>query len=141
MTGKPARILLVEDDSGDIVLIRDALAEAGFAHELEICMDGAAACTRLERAAADASSRPDLVILDLNLPRRDGREVYSAARKRPSLAGVPIIVFTTSSTDHDILAEDAKLDRYLSKPMRLEGMRELGRAVEEALVRATAAGA
>lgn len=141
MTTRPARILLVEDDSGDIVLIRDALSEAGFAHELEICMDGAAACTRLERAAAETAVRPDLVILDLNLPRRDGREVYASARKRAALSGMPIIVFTTSSTDGDILSRDAKLDRYIAKPMRLEGMRELGRAVEEALVRATAAGA
>jgi len=141
VTTASARILLIEDDPGDLILVRESLAMLPRPIILELCVDGDAACRRLKAAAEDPATRPALVILDLNLPRRDGREVYAAARKEPALARMPILVFTTSKSDHDLIGKGAVLDRYIVKPLRLEGFSELSDAVERSLAAAAIAGA
>lgn len=142
MSEKPqTRLLLVEDDPGDLILVRESLASIERTFILEVIADGDAAVRRLKAAAEDPATRPALVILDLNIPRRDGREVYAAARREPALAKMPILVFTTSRSDRDLIAKGAVLDRYIVKPLRLEGFSELAEAVERSLAAAAIGGA
>src|SRR3712207_5755916 len=91
------QILLVEDSSTDALLIREALRQVAFEHSLEVVTDGVAALERLR-----SGERPDLVLLDLNLPRKDGREVLAEVKSDPALQSIPVIVLTTSSSPPDI---------------------------------------
>lgn len=122
ITTELAQILLVEDNPADVVLTRAALEEAKFANDLHVVGDGEEAMRFLRREGEHANAtRPDLVLLDLNLPRMDGREVLAAVKSDPDLKRIPVVVLTTSSHDEDILrAYDTHANAYITKPVDLD---------------------
>jgi chemotaxis family two-component system response regulator Rcp1 len=129
---EPIRILLVEDSPGDVVLTAEALREARVANELHVARDGDEALRFLRRQGEHAGApRPDLVLLDLNLPRVHGKEVLAAMRADPELAGIPVVVLTTSARDADILdAYDLRANAYVSKPVDFTRFIDVVRTLE-----------
>jgi CheY-like chemotaxis protein len=118
-------VLLVEDDPGDVLMTREAFEE-NLHNRLDVVTDGAAALDYLrhEGSYADAP-RPDLVLLDLNLPRRDGREVLQEIKADPSLRHIPVIVLTTSKAEEDVLRSyQLHANAYVTKPVDFEGFIE-----------------
>jgi two-component system, chemotaxis family, response regulator Rcp1 len=120
---RPARVLLVEDNPGDVVLTREALRTAVVACDLTAVGDGEAALAFLRREGAyGEAARPDLVVCDLNLPRRDGREVLEAVREDPGLRSIPVVVLTTSAAERDVAAcYERGANSYVVKPRDLDG--------------------
>jgi len=115
-------VLLVEDDPGDVMLVREAFAERREQGSLSVVSDGeqALAFVRGEGAYADAP-RPDLVLLDLNLPRKNGREVLAEIKGDEQLATIPVVVLTTSEADEDILRSyELHANAYVTKPVDLD---------------------
>ena len=114
-------VLLVEDDPGDVLMTREAFEE--FLHNrLDVVNDGADAIAYLRKEAPyqDAVS-PDLILLDLNLPRRDGREVLAEIKADPDLRHIPVVVLTTSAADEDILRSyQLHANAYVTKPVDFE---------------------
>lgn len=115
----PVQILLVEDSPGDVNLTKEALRSARVANELHVVGDGEAALRFLRGQDPYAGvPRPDLVLLDLNLPRKDGREVLEEVKADPELRAIPIIVLTTSSDEMDILQSyRLHANAYVTKPV------------------------
>jgi CheY-like chemotaxis protein len=126
------RVLVIEDDPGDVVLLKEALAVWSRPRALEHCADGESARARVASAGLPGGGDvPDLVILDLNLPRLTGREVFTALRANPALDGVPVVILTTSASDQDIVdRRDPRLNLYLTKPMRLDDFLGLAKVIE-----------
>jgi len=118
----PPRILLVEDNSGDEFLILDAFEQATYRHEIEVARDGEAAIERLAPTSGiEAEDLPDLVLLDLNLPRLDGRDVLRAIKSKAELRHIPVLMLTTSSTPRDVQdCYDLHANAFLTKPFRVE---------------------
>ena len=118
----PVQILLVEDSPADIELTTEALAEARVANDLHVVTDGDAALAYLRREPPYAEEpRPDLVLLDLNLPGKDGRDVLAEAKADPGLASIPIVVLTTSAAEADILRSyELHANSYITKPVRFD---------------------
>ncbi len=112
-------VLLVEDDPGDVVMTREALGGAKVLHDLHVAENGEAALAFLRREGAYADvPRPDLVFLDLNLPRVDGREVLAQVKADPKLRSIPIVVLTTSDAEEDVLRSyDLHANAYVTKPV------------------------
>jgi two-component system response regulator len=112
-------ILLVEDSPADILLTREAFEQNKLMNTLHIVEDGIEALDFLhKRGRHDSAPRPDLILLDLNLPRKNGREVLAEIKADPSLRSIPIVVLTTSSADEDILqAYDLNANCYVVKPV------------------------
>jgi CheY-like chemotaxis protein len=130
---RPAQILLVEDSEEDVFLAQEALRDAKVASELHVVRDGEAAMAfvRREGEFADAP-RPHLVLLDLNLPRKDGREVLSEIKTDPDLRQLPVVVLTTSSSDRDILrAYDAHANAYVRKPVNFKQLVQIVGAIDQ----------
>jgi CheY-like chemotaxis protein len=120
--GVPIEVLLVEDDPGDVLMTREAFDEHKVRNNLNVVSDGADALAyvRREREFADAT-RPDLILLDLNLPKRDGREVLKELKTDPDLREIPIVVLTTSSAESDVLASyQLHANAYVTKPVDFE---------------------
>ena len=121
MTRRPAelmRILLVEDSLADIELTLDALSGAKVANEVAVVRDGASALAYLRDPA---NPRPDMVILDLNLPRMSGHQVLAAVRADPDLRRLPVAVLTTSAAEADVISTyDLGANCYLTKPVDVE---------------------
>ncbi len=116
---EPIRILLVEDDPGDVMITREALGQTGLLHELHTVSDGEAALDFLRRKGrfGDAA-RPDLVLLDLNLPRVGGREVLASVKADPELRAIPVVVLSTSEAAEDVVGSyDLHANAYVSKPV------------------------
>jgi chemotaxis family two-component system response regulator Rcp1 len=129
---EPVQILLVEDSPGDIRLTREVLRDAKIANELHIVGDGeqAMAFLRCEGDYADVR-RPDLILLDLNLPRKDGREVLAELKDDPELHLIPVIVLTTSAAEQDVLRSyDLKAACYITKPIDLDEFISVVRSIE-----------
>lgn len=129
---RPVEILLVEDSPGDVRLTREVLRDATVPNRLHHAPDGeqAMAFLRREGAFADAPS-PDVVLLDLNLPRRDGREVLTDIKDDPGLRRIPVIVLTTSAAERDIMrAYDHHVNAYIQKPVDLEQFYTVVRSIE-----------
>ncbi len=126
-------ILLVEDNAGDARLAREALREARIAHRLTWLPDGAEALAYLRRQGDYAAARrPDLMLLDLNIPRRNGREVLAAVKSDPELCRIPVLVLTTSQAQEDIrCAYQLNANGYISKPVDLDRFIAAVRAIEE----------
>jgi chemotaxis family two-component system response regulator Rcp1 len=116
---RPVQILLVEDSPGDVSLTREALRSAKMANELSVVPDGEAAMDFLRRQGPYADSIPiDLVLLDLNLPKKNGREVLAEIKSDPLLKHVPVVVLTTSADDRDILESyQLHANAYVTKPV------------------------
>ena len=130
--GRPVEILLVEDNPGDLRLTEEALKEGKVTNNLSAARDGeeALAFLRKEGTYADAP-RPDLVLLDLNLPKKDGREVLAEIKTDPDLKRIPVVVLTTSEADEDILkAYNLNANSYLAKPVDLDQFITLVKGIE-----------
>jgi CheY-like chemotaxis protein len=114
-------ILLVEDNPADIRLTREALKEGKVQNKLNVVMDGDAALAYLRREGDYASApRPDLILLDLNLPKKDGREVLAEIKQDPSLKLIPVVILTTSAAEKDILQTyNLHVNCYITKPVQL----------------------
>jgi CheY-like chemotaxis protein len=126
-------ILLVEDSSTDAFLIQEALRQVAFDHHVEVVTDGVAALARLRDSS---SSRPDLVLLDLNLPKKDGREVLAEVKGDPDLRSIPVIVLTTSSAPPDVaFAYTHHANSYVRKPLGLDRLVESAAAIRDFWVR------
>lgn len=113
------KVLLVEDDPGDVLIAREAMAAGQLSTALEVVTDGveAMAFLRREKGFADAR-RPDLILLDLNLPRMSGHEVLAAVKKDPDLRRIPVVVLTTSQAHEDIAKSyDLHASVHVSKPV------------------------
>lgn len=112
-------ILLVEDDEGDVVMTREALDEGKVLNRLHVVGDGVEALSFLRREGTYADApRPDLILLDLNLPRRDGRQVLGEVKNDPELRRIPVVVLTTSEAEEDILRSyDLHANAYVTKPV------------------------
>jgi chemotaxis family two-component system response regulator Rcp1 len=117
----PVRILLVEDNAPDIRLTTEALRHGNAKVDLTVARDGVEALELLQMAGSLRAPLPDLVLLDLNLPRKDGREVLKAVKSDPALVHVPVIILTTSSAERDVL-ECYRLgaNAYVVKPVDLD---------------------
>ena len=132
MNAELVQILLVEDSEEDAMLAQEALIDAKVAAELHVVRDGEAAMAfvRQEGEFADAP-RPHLVLLDLNLPRKDGREVLSEIKGDPDLRQLPVVVLTTSSSDRDLLhAYDTHANAYVRKPVNFDQLVQILRAID-----------
>jgi two-component system response regulator len=130
---EPAQILLVEDSPSDVRLTRDALADAKVLNDLHVVGDGEAALAflRQEGEYADAP-RPDLLLLDLNLPRVSGLEVLEQIKDDPELRRIPVAVLTTSEEDRDILAAyDRHVNCYLTKPVDFDEFARVVQAIDD----------
>lgn len=133
---RPAVILLADDDPGDQNLTRRAFAKAKLSNDLRIVADGEEALDYLlhrGRYADPASApRPDLVLLDLNMPKLDGREVLRQIRARDDLRRLPVIVMTTSQQEEDILRSyDLGANSYLTKPVSMEGFLRVAEGLDD----------
>ena len=119
---QPVRILLVEDNAGDVRLTREALTEAKVANTLTVARDGVDALAMLRREGAYAGEpRPDLILLDLNLPRMNGCEVLTVLKADPDLRRIPVVMLTTSDAERDVLAAyNLGVNAYVVKPVDLE---------------------
>ncbi len=133
------RILLAEDNPGDVLLFREALKTGDFRSELMVAEDGQQAITLVE-AAASGGLRPDLIVLDVNLPKHNGDEVLRHIRNEPALAGVPVMMLTSSASPADqAIAVDLGVDLYLQKPSDLETLLGIGKIIGTILSRNGAA--
>jgi CheY-like chemotaxis protein len=126
-------ILLVEDNPGDARLAQEALKEGRMTSRLKVVVDGVEAMSFLRREGGFASApRPQLVLLDLNLPRKDGREVLAEMKSDPDLCRIPVVVLTTSQAEQDVLrCYDLHANCYITKPVDLDRFIAVVRAIEE----------
>ena len=126
-------ILLVEDNPGDVRLTREALKDAKVRNELHVATDGVEALAFLRREGAYKTAvRPNLVLLDLNLPRKSGREVLAEMKEDPELRRIPVVVLTTSQAEQDIVkAYDLHANCYINKPVGLEEFLQVVRSIED----------
>jgi CheY-like chemotaxis protein len=125
-------ILLVEDNPGDVRLMKEALLESRVNTDLNVVNDGEAALKYLRRANGyEQSARPDLIFLDLNLPRRDGREVLAEIKFDEALRRIPVVVLTTSEAERDVAtAYDLHANCYVRKPLDLDRFLDVIRECE-----------
>jgi len=129
----PVEVLLVEDSPGDVRLTREAFREANGAIHLHVATDGVEAMTFLRREGIHANApRPDLILLDLNLPKMDGREVLAHIKEDESLKTIPTVILTTSAAETDILKSyQLQANCYLTKPVQLEAFETVVRSINE----------
>ena len=131
-TVKPIEVLLVEDDPGDVVMTREALAESKVMNALSVVSDGEDAMRFLRRQPPyEDAPRPGLVLLDLNLPRLDGREVLGQIKSDPDLRRIPVVVLTTSQAEEDVLRSyDLHANAFVTKPVDFDRFLEVVRQVD-----------
>ena len=129
----PIEVLLVEDDPGDVLMTQEAFEEHKVHNRLTVVSDGAEALAYLRREGEYADAvRPDLILLDLNLPRRDGREVLAEVKDDPDLRRIPIVVLTTSQAEEDILRSyDLHANAFVSKPVDFDRFVDVVRRIDE----------
>ena len=118
----PIRILLIEDNEGDILLTTEALTEGRIVNEVDVVKDGGAALDFLRKKGEYTRSKtPDLILLDVNLPKKDGHEVLQSIKDDPALKTIPVIMLTTSSAASDILkAYKNHANCYITKPVEVD---------------------
>ncbi len=131
--GRPIQKLLVEDNPGDVKLMLEALRESKIPNEVSVVEDGVEAMAFLRREGKYADvPRPDLILLDLNLPKKDGREVLADIKFDKKLRQIPVIVLTVSQAQDDILnAYGLHANCYITKPVDYEDFTKVVRAIEE----------
>lgn len=129
---EPIQVLLVEDSVGDIRLMREAFKDAKVHIHLHVAADGAEAMAFLKREAQHtAAARPDLILLDLNLPKKDGRDVLKEIKESPTLGIIPVVILTTSASEADILRTyQLHANCYITKPVDLEGFLKVVRSID-----------
>jgi CheY-like chemotaxis protein len=129
-------VLLVEDDPGDVLMTKEAFEEHGTVNRLTVVPDGAEALAYLRREGDHADAvRPDLILLDLNLPKRDGREVLAEIKNDPELHQIPVVVLTTSQADEDILRSyKLHANAYVTKPVDYDKFIAVVRQIEQFFV-------
>ncbi|GIH20356.1 response regulator [Rugosimonospora africana] len=129
----PIEVLLVEDDPGDVLMTREAFEEHKVSNRLRVVSDGAEALAYLRREAPyENAARPDLILLDLNLPKRDGREVLSEIKADDELCRIPVVVLTTSQADEDILRSyQLHANAYVTKPVDFDRFVAVVRQIDE----------
>jgi two-component system response regulator len=129
-------VLLVEDDPGDVLMTREAFQDYKVGNQLHVVNDGTEAMAFLRREGEHAQApRPDLVLLDLNLPRMDGREVLQAIKSDPDLASIPVVVLTTSEAEEDVLRSySLHANAYVTKPVDFERFIQVVRQIDDFFV-------
>ena len=129
----PMDVLLIEDSPGDVRLTQEAFREANPAIRLHVARDGVEAMAFLQREGAHARSpRPDIILLDLNLPRMDGREVLARIKEDDKLKTIPVVILTTSDAEADITKSyQLKANCYLTKPVQLDQFESLVKSINE----------
>ena len=129
----PIEILLVEDNPGDVDLTREALEGAKVRNRLHVAEDGEAAIEFLyQRGEFAGRPRPDLILLDLNLPKKDGRQVLKEIKADPTLAGIPVVVLTTSEAEEDILRSyQLHANCFITKPVNFQQFLKVIKAIED----------
>ncbi|HEX75653.1 MAG TPA: response regulator [Dehalococcoidia bacterium] len=132
-TSRPIEILLVEDNPGDARLTQEALKDAKVLNELHVVEDGVEALDFLRQQGKHTRAvRPDLILLDLNLPRKDGREVLAEIKSDVNLRRIPVVILTISKVDEDIIRTyDLHANCYITKPVDLDRFMEVIKAVED----------
>jgi CheY-like chemotaxis protein len=132
----PIEVLLVEDDPGDVLLIREAFEDNKVANRLHVVSDGVEALAFMRREGEYADvPRPDLVLLDLNLPRKDGREVLQEVKGDETLRMIPVVVLTTSAAEEDVLRSyDLHANAYVTKPVDFDRFIGVVRQIDQFFV-------
>jgi chemotaxis family two-component system response regulator Rcp1 len=128
----PIEVLLVEDSPGDVRLTREALKDAKVHISLHVASDGIEAMAFLECEGPHVNApRPDLILLDLNLPRKDGRQVLKEIKESPTLKSIPVVILTTSSSEADVLQSyQLHANCYISKPVDLDGFLKVVHSID-----------
>jgi CheY-like chemotaxis protein len=131
--GKPIDVLLVEDSPGDVRLTQEVFREANISIRLHVASDGVEAMAFLRQHPPHVHApRPDLILLDLNLPKLDGREVLAQIKEDERLKTIPTIILTTSAADVDILKSyQLQANSYLTKPVQLDAFESLVRSIND----------
>ncbi len=131
--GRPIEILLVEDNPGDVRLTMEALRGGRVRNNIHVVEDGVQAMDFLRRQGDyRAVPRPDLILLDLNLPKKDGREVLGEVKQDPALKRIPVVILTSSAAEQDILqAYDLSANCYITKPLDLEQFLRVLKSIED----------
>ena len=129
----PVRILVVDDDPGDVLMIEEALSESDVEKIIDVVSDGQEAMEFLRQEGRHTGApRPDMILLDLNMPRMDGRQVLGAVKSDEDLRTIPIVVLTTSNADTDILGSyTLQANAYVTKPIDLDDFNDVVRRVDE----------
>jgi len=129
----PIEILLVEDNPGDVRLTVEALKDGKVSNRLSVVGDGVEAMAFLRREGRFANApRPHLILLDLNLPKKDGREVLAEVKQDPNLKRIPVVILTTSQAEHDILRSyELHANAYITKPVDFEHFMGVVKSVED----------
>ena len=132
----PIEVLLVEDDPGDVLLIREAFEDNKVANRLHVVADGVEALDFMRQNGEHSDApRPDLVLLDLNLPRKDGREVLAEVKNDHSLRTIPVVVLTTSQAEEDVLRSyDLHANAYVTKPVDFDRFIGVVRQIDQFFV-------
>jgi two-component system, chemotaxis family, response regulator Rcp1 len=128
----PIEVLLVEDSPGDVRLTREAFKDAKVLINLNVASDGVEAMAFLGREGKHADApRPDLILLDLNLPKKDGREVLSELKESPALKSIPVVILTTSASEADIHGSyQHHANCYITKPVDLDGFLKVVKSID-----------
>jgi CheY-like chemotaxis protein len=131
--GKPVEILLVEDNPGDVRLTQEALKEGKVRNNLHVAGDGVEAMAFLQREGKYAGApHPDLILLDLNLPKKDGRELLAEIKAAPHLKRIPVVILTTSKDEQDIIKSyNLHANCYITKPVDLDQFLKVVKSVED----------
>jgi chemotaxis family two-component system response regulator Rcp1 len=129
---KPMEVLLVEDSVGDVRLTREALKDAKVHVHLQVASDGIEAMAFLKHEGQHVNApRPDLILLDLNLPKKDGRQVLEEIKQSPSLQSIPVVILTTSASEADILRSYMlHANCYITKPVDLNGFLDVVKSID-----------
>lgn len=131
--GRPAELLLVEDNYGDILLTEEALKTCKLANRLHIARDGEEGLKMLRKEPPHAEQvTPDLILLDLNLPRKDGREVLAEIKGAPELAKIPVVILTGSHAELDVVKSyELNANCYVVKPLNFEQLKDVVGSIQE----------
>ncbi|KOX07094.1 MULTISPECIES: response regulator [Micromonospora] len=130
---QPVRILVVDDDPGDVLMIEEALADSDVDKVIDVVSDGEEAMEFLRAEGRHSGARrPDVILLDLNMPRMDGRQVLGAVKQDEDLRTIPVVVLTTSNADTDIVGSyTLQANAYVTKPIDLDDFNDVVRRIDE----------